>query len=197
MANFNDRELAVAKVYARAMLDLAQQSESSAEVLEELDAILAQAEASEELSDFLSNPVLDIGARRESLEVIFRGRVSDMTLDSIQVINRKGRLQLLPVIAEAYRAELRERQGLVEVHVTSAVPLPEAQRQRLLAAIDRQTGKKSQIVETVDPDILGGLVVRVGDDKIDTSVARELDKLSAALAERASKEILAGKAYTV
>lgn len=194
MAN-DDRELAVAKVYSQAILELAVEAGSSEEVLAELEALLGQAEADADLARFFENPLLETAARRESLETMFRGRLSDLTVDALQVINQKGRLSLLPAIIATYREALRERQGLVEVEVTSAVPLSEELRRRLEGAIDRHTGKKSILVETVDPDIVGGLVVRVGDDKIDTSVARELDKLSSALSERASQEILTGKAY--
>jgi len=196
MASIDDKQLAVARIYARALLDLAEEAGTVGEVLAELQAVLAQAETDAEFGDFLANPLIEPGLRRQSLEKILRGQISDLTVDALQVINRKGRLALLPAVVEAFRAEHREREGLVEVRVTSAVPLGQALRERLSKAIDRHTGQRGELVESVDPDILGGLVVRVGDEKIDTSVARELDKLSRVLAERASQEILSDKAYT-
>ena len=191
----DDKERAIAQVYARSLLDLAQDSGEVQAVAEELDELLAYGERDEEFMHFLTNPLTEPARRRQSLEKIFRGKMSDLTLDGLQVINRKGRMELLPAIVRAYKDERRKREGWVEVEVVSAVPLTDALRERLRQAVDRRTGKKSEIKEVVDPSILGGLVVRVEDEKIDTSVARELAVLSARLSGRASAEILSGKDY--
>jgi F0F1-type ATP synthase delta subunit len=139
--------------------------------------------------------MVDDKARAKVIETVFRGRASDLLTDSLQVINRKGRLGALPAIAEAYRREYRDRRGLVEATVRTAVPLPPALRERLVAEVGRLSGKTAQLVERVDPGILGGLVVEFAGEKIDASVASRLSGLGKALFARASAEIHSGKAY--
>lgn len=191
----DDKERAIAQVYARSILDLAQEAGEVETVADELQELIDYAEKQEEFGSFLTNPLTEPARRRGSLETLFRGRMSDLTLDALQVINRKGRMELLPAIVQAYKDERRKREGWVEVEVVSAVPLTDALRERLRQAVDRRTGRKSEIKEVVDPSILGGLVVRMEDEKIDTSVARELAVLSERLSRRASAEILSGKDY--
>lgn len=193
----DDRQFAVARVYARALLDLAEETGAAEDLLEELAAAARLADSNPELADFLSSPLVGAETRRQAIERFFRGRASDLLVDALQVVSRKGRLAFLPAIAESYRREHRERRGIVDAEVTSATPLSPALRERLSRAIAARTGRQSQLVERVDPDLLGGLVVRVGDQKIDASVARGLAKLAASLAERASQEILAGRLAAV
>ena len=79
--------------------------------------------------------------------------------------------------------------------VTSAVPLGADARERLTKAMQARTGKKPQLIERVDESLLGGLVVQVGDEKLDCSVAHRLATLRESFRERASREIQAGTAY--
>lgn len=195
MPTFNDKEIAVARLYARSILDLARREGSEEAILDELAGLAGLAEESADFTRLLRDPLLGTGEVGEAIEKLFRGKLADLTVDALQVMRRKGRLALLPAVAETYRREHQAVLGIVDVHVKSAVPLPPALAARLVAAVDRHTGKQSHLIETVDPDILAGLVVRVGDEKIDTSVARELSRLGAALLARASREILSRKDY--
>jgi F-type H+-transporting ATPase subunit delta len=195
--SFDDRQLAVARVYARAILDLAEETGAADELLEELAAVARLAETRPELADFLASPLVGGEARRQAIERLFRGRASDLLVDALQVVSRKGRLGNLAAIAASYREEHRSRRGIVEARVTTAVPLSPALKERLARALAAKTGKTSQVVEEVDPDLLGGLMVQVGDQKFDASVTHALGKLAAALSERASREILSGRLAAV
>lgn len=191
MAGHDDKTLAIARPYAEALLGLARAAGADDRVREELDEI-ARLAAGPAFRDYLGNPAVDAGERRESLERIFRGKASDLVVDTLQVMNRKGRIALVPAVAAAYRAAHDEAAGRVEVAVTSAVPLTDPQRRRLVAAIEGGTGLAPKLVERVDPAILGGLVVRLGDQKADASVATRLRNLSEALRARASRQLRSG-----
>lgn len=193
---YDGKQLAIAKVYARSVLTLAEKSGSAELVLNELAELAALVHESPVFARMISDPLLGTEELRRALERLFRGKVSDLVVDTLQVMRRKGRLALLPALSESYRREHQAASGILDVRVVSAVPLSPELRQRLTLAIDRHTAHKSHLIETVDPEILGGLVVRVGDEKIDASVARELASLGRAFAARASKEILSGRAYT-
>lgn len=192
---FDDRQLAVARVYARSLLDLAAETGATEAVAGELAVAAELAQTNAELKDFFGSPLIGTEERRRTIEKIFRGRASDLVVDALQVINRKGRLGLIGAIAESYRREDKLRRGIVDVHVTTAVPLGDAMRTRLKKALDERTGRQALLLERVDATIIGGLILQVDDDKIDASVTKELAKLSGLLAERASREILSGKSH--
>lgn len=192
MANVDSRETGVARVYAKAMLDLAAAQGQEDALLEELHELGRAIAADSELATFLASPLVSSEARAEVLEKVFRRRASDLLVDSLEVINRKGRLALLPAIAAAYRDEYRELRGQVDARVTTAVPLNEAQRGSLAAAIAKFTGKRPELIERVDPSILGGLMVEVAGEKIDSSLATRLHDVGVALAQRAAQELHAG-----
>jgi len=192
MANVDGRDLGVARVYARAMLDLAAAQDQADALLEELQQLGQAIAGNPELATFLASPLVSGEARAEVLEKVFRRRASDLLVDALEVINRKGRLGLLPAIIEAYRGEYRALRGLVDALVTTAVPLTPAQRTRLTQAIAALTGKQPELIERVDRAILGGLVVEVAGEKIDTSLATQLHDVGAALAQRAALELHRG-----
>lgn len=195
MASGDERLATLARIYARAILELAEEKGEGDALFEELKAVAQVAARDPAFADFLGSPLVDKEDRRASLEAIFRGRASDLLVDTLQVVNRKGRLALLPAIVRAYRGELRERRGLVDVKVKTAAPLPEPLRERLAAALVRLTsGRRPEIEERVEPALVGGMVIEVEGRKLDASLATRLRELGAALAERATQEILRRRA---
>lgn len=195
MATVDERDLALGRLYAGALLDLAEASGRADALGEELYEFVRVVGESPELADFLSTPLVEDEMRAATLEKTLRGRASDLFVDALQVIRRKGRLGKLPAIAEAYRLELRDRRGLVDAQVVSAVPLSAQLRTQLTESLRRFSGREPHLVERVDPALLGGTVVKIAGQKIDTSVATHLRELSDALLARASREIQSGKAY--
>nr|MDP9122938.1 F0F1 ATP synthase subunit delta [Acidobacteriota bacterium] len=103
----DERELGVGRVYARAILDLAESQGAAESLLGELTDLAAYAAGNPEFESFLTSPLIEDGARVDVLEKIFRGRASDLLVDALQVVNRKGRIGLLRAIAQAYRQEYR------------------------------------------------------------------------------------------
>jgi len=195
MATVDDRDLALGRLYAGAMFELASQTQQEDSLGEELYELVRAVGENPEFADFLSTPLVDDEVRAATLEKTMRGKASDLLVDSLQVIRRKGRLGDLPAIAEAYRLELRDRRGLVDAQVTSAIPLTAQLRAQLTESLRRLSGKEPFLVERVNPALLGGTVVQIAGQKIDTSVATHLRELSDALLDRASREIQSGKAY--
>jgi F-type H+-transporting ATPase subunit delta len=195
MAKVDDRDLDVAGVYAHSMIELAEERGQLDELLEELDGLTQYLDQTPAFEEFLSSPLIDDEDRAKVLEKAFRGKASDLLLDALLVINRKGRLGYVQAIAEAYRRQFRLRRGLVEARVRTTVPLTEALRAELVAAITRFSGKRPILSESLDPSLIGGMIVEVDGRKIDTSLASRLKGLSAALTRRASQEIYSGRTY--
>jgi F-type H+-transporting ATPase subunit delta len=195
MASVEDHQGGVPQVYAEALLAVAEEQGVADEVLAELDGLADLVAKDRELETFLASPLIESEVRTRTLEKLLRGRASDLLVDALQVINRKSRLALLPEIAAAYRQEHRKLRGRVQVFVTSAVPLDDAMRASLREAAARFSGKTAELFERVDPGLLGGMVVRVGDERIDSSVKTKLRELGGALLRRASLEVQSGSRY--
>ena len=193
MAGFDDSQLAVASVYAEALLDMAQERGAVDELSAELQSIAAMFDRDPATAALFSSPMVDARARAAALERIFRGNASELLADSLQVIQRKGRLELLPAIAEAYRALRDQRQGVVDALVTSAVPLSAELRDRLTRELAQALAKQPRLAEIVEPAILGGVVIEVDGKKFDSSVSSQLRRLEANLLERATNEIVRGR----
>jgi F-type H+-transporting ATPase subunit delta len=192
MANVDSRDRGVARIYARAILDLAAEQGQEDALLGEIEELGRAVEADAELAAFLASPLVSGQARAEVVEKVFRRRASDLLVDALEVINRKGRLGLLPAIVSAFRGEYRELRGLVDARVVTAVPLSARQRARLVEALARFTGKQPELVEHVDPSILGGLVVEVAGEKFDGSLVTRLHDIGTLLAQRAAQELHRG-----
>lgn len=195
MANtVDDRGLVLGRIYARVLLDLAAEQGTVDELLDELTALAGYLEAHPEVGELFASPFVDSKERARSLEKVFRGRASDLLVDAMQVMNRKGRLGFMRTLARAYWLELRDRRGQVPVVVRTAVPLSAPLRERLSEALAGFTGLQPILIEKVDPSVLGGMVVVVAGTKIDTSVASRLRDLGAAFERRSSEEIQRGTA---
>jgi F-type H+-transporting ATPase subunit delta len=195
MASIDEREREVGRLYAEAILHVAEEGGQAESLLEELNGLVEYLDRNPEFERFLASPLIEEGPHAQVIEDAFRGKASDLLVDSLLVINRKGRLSALRAIAVAYRAALRDLRGWMDVHVRTAVPLTEPLRARLNQVLAASTSRRPTLIEKVDPALIGGLVIEVEGRKVDASVASRLNDLSEALLARASREIHSGKAY--
>lgn len=183
----------LARIWAAALLRVAEEQGVSDAVLGELEEVARYGEANPGFARAFLSSVGPAEQRRAAFERILRGRVSEVFADFVQVLDRKGRSGLLPEVARAYRAALQASRGIVDVEVVSVAPLGGAERERVAAAVRRRTGLEARLIERIDPSLLGGLVVRVRDSKFDSSLRTRLEKMRHALLERATHEIIQGR----
>lgn len=182
----------LARTYAEALFRVAEEKRAAEEVLEQLEELVRLGDEHPGFRRAFLSPLASPAQRAQGIERLLRGRAQDVLVDFYQVLNRKGRPTLLPAVAEAYREVLQEARGIVDVYVESAAALGDSDRQRLQQAILARTGLKSRLLERVEPDLLGGLVLRIRDAKFDTSLKTKLERLRVALLERGSSEIIRG-----
>lgn len=195
MARLDEQQLAVAGVYARALLALAVERDEADEVEGELAELARFLAAHPEIESYLTSPLVDEEGRTVALEKAFRARANELVVNTLQVMSSKGRLELLRALAEAYRLENAHRRGEVDVEVTTAVELSDDLRRRIAVAASRFAGRRARLVERVEPELLGGLVLQIGDRKIDGSLVRRIHEARAGLLERASQELQGEKSY--
>ncbi len=195
MASVDERQREVGRLYAEVILHVAEEQGQAEALRDELAELVGYLDRTPELEQLFSSPLIEEDPLAEVIEKAFRGKASDLLVDSLQVINHKGRLGSLRAIAAEYRAALLKRGGWIDVHVRTAVPLTDALRARLTTAVAAATGSKPTLIEHVDPSVVAGLVVELEGRKIDASLASRLHQLTEALLARASREIQSGKAY--
>lgn len=182
-----ERMQGTADVYASALFALASEKQSVDAVRGELEELSALQRSDAAFAAFLSSTALDADKRELSLEKMFRGRLSDMTLNTLHVMNRNGRSALLDAVLRRFVVQAEEAAGQVEVTATSAVELDDAQRGTVTETAAKLSGKAPVMEFRVDPAIVGGLVLQVGDIRYDNSVRSQLKAARARLLERAER----------
>jgi F-type H+-transporting ATPase subunit delta len=165
-----------ARRYAEAAFEIAERDDS----MEVWVAALAVAEerlVSPEVVRLLSNPSIPAASRTEVLERIVGDEVDGAPRNLLSLLIRRGRFEQLPAVIREFGRLYRRREGIVEATVTSAAALDSAEIDALQARLESLTGKRIELSQAVDPDLLGGVQVRVGDQLIDGSVAGRLERL--------------------
>lgn len=192
MASEFDISQAAAAIYAESLLQLADEARSAEPVGQELADLAALWRAQPSFAAMMSSAAIDEDARRESLKKIFGGKLNKLVFNLLMVLNEKRRSSILPAVCDAYRRKLTLKLGRQEVFISTAVPLDDPQRATLREAAKRILGRDPVLVERVDPELLGGLIVQAGDRQYDTSIKRRLRDLRSALLAATEKHLLAG-----
>jgi F-type H+-transporting ATPase subunit delta len=174
----------VAAAYAQSLLELAIERNTAEAIGQELGDLKKIVAENPSFRAFLSNPGISEAERGEVIKRTFEGRVNPLLLNFLNVLNDKGRLASIIMIADAYDDLLDEKLGKVEVDVTVAQKLSAEQLEEVRRRVSAALGKDAVIHQYVDESIIGGLVLRVQDKLIDSSVRSQLralrDKLLAA-----------------
>ncbi|MBP9027179.1 MAG: ATP synthase F1 subunit delta [Phycisphaerae bacterium] len=182
----------IAKVYADALFDLAKAAGTIDKIGAELQELASFQVQEPQFAEFLSSQVIDDDERERSLERMFRGRVDDALLDTLQVMNQHGRIGLLPQLLRAFVLRIEEDRGQVEVRAISAVELSGVEQADVQTLAAQLTGRQPLMDYRIDPSIIGGLVLEVGGYRYDDSVRHNLDALRRRLLERSSRGLKIG-----
>jgi F-type H+-transporting ATPase subunit delta len=167
----------VVKRYAGALFALALKHDNLDAVETGLHAVKDAFKASPQLMIVLLHPRISQAKKEEILRRIFGDQVKDDVLHLLLLMAQKDRTSQIPFIAAQFDRLLQLHRKEANGEVVSAVPLSEAQNSQLTEQLLRVTGFKVRLQHKIDPSILGGLVVRVGDHLIDSSVATQLNLL--------------------
>ena len=172
--------MSVATTYAEALYEAA----ADADAVEAVSADVAEfAEAyagSDELRSVLDNPEIDTRTKKGTVTALTEG-ANPLVANFLQVLLDRGRMHEFGEIARAFGERVARAQDLLEVEAVTAVPLPDDLRARIVKRIEEKTGSSVALTESVDPDIVGGLVLRVGGVVVDGSVRHRIDELREAL----------------
>ena len=168
----------VAIPYALALLEVATDAGALPAVRKELSAFAGLVEASEELRIVLTNPTVDAVTRKAIVGAMAkRGRYSKLTTNFLSLLADKRRLNAIGDIASEFTRRADKRSGILHGTVETAVQLSPAQRTQLKSAVEKLTGKKVQLEESVNPTLIGGMRLRVEGQLYDSSLRTHFENV--------------------
>lgn len=166
----------VARVYGQALFDAARDARVVDQVGRELGDVAAALAASASLRSVLADPQIDTDAKSRVLAEITRGG-QQLVVNTLQLMLERGRLGVLPELHRVYDDLAAQEEGAVEVEVVSAMELSADTEKEIAARVQEATGRRVDLARRVDPSILGGLVLRIGDVIVDGSVKARISQL--------------------
>ena len=162
--------------YAKAILDIAQTSGKADAVNNDMKSIVTAVSESADLKDFLTSPIIKIEVKKSALSEIF-SNVEKETNSLFHLLFENKRFEILEAIAIQYNKLFDESNGIEVAKVTTAFPITAELETKVLAKIAEFSNKKITIQNIVDPAIIGGFILRVGDQQYNASVASKLSEL--------------------
>ena len=174
------RRETAARRYAEAAFELGRSDESLDAWSEDL-ARLSDALASLQVETVVRHPAIAFERKQELLRRVVGDGVSPQALNLVLLMIRRGRPKQVPAMVERFNELLRRERGVVRAEVRSALPLEEPEREAISERLRALTGDAVEINELVDPSLIGGIAVRIGDRLYDASVRSRLERLRARL----------------
>jgi F-type H+-transporting ATPase subunit delta len=176
-------------VYAKALLRVGKKSGRLDQLVQQLDSFVDLMNQLPKLQAILESPRVSTIEKERILSKVLDERADKDFANFIRVVSAKGRFDCLPVIRSCVHDLADEMAGRVKVTVSSAEALSDELIQNVRATLGRVLGKEIQLQTKVDPEIIGGLVIRVGDTVYDASIRNQLKRVGSAAIGRANQEI--------
>lgn len=171
------------RMYARALFEAAEGLDRVDVARDELAQLAAALEASPELEAFLANPQLDPGAKASVLEEVTTG-ADPVVRNFVRLVAEKGRAGQLRPIAEEFQAIVDRAQGRLKVELTTAYELDEQEARAIVRQVEQASGRTVEATRSVDPELIGGMILQAGSLRVDASVRGRLARLRRELVTR-------------
>ena len=172
-------ERRVASRYSKSLLSLAQEKGLLEEVNSDMELFAATFKNNRDLSIVIKNPIVPNHKKLSILKALFDGKVSELTLRFFEIISRKNRESLLPDIAASFNEQYNVFKGIVIAQVVTSFPLDNKLREDFKKVVKHEFGQEKTVLleEKVDPSLIGGYTLTVGDKQIDQTLDTQLKKL--------------------
>lgn len=174
----------IAQVYSRALFEVAKENDGLDEIHEHLAQFCDTLAESRELQVFFFSPYLSSQEKKEGISKLIEGG-NEHFVRFLELLAERHRMPVIFRIRRAFDSLWADEKKLLPVSVTSAVELDEKLVKEIGTRIEEETGRKVELSSTVDPDVLGGLVLRVGNLVLDASVRARLERLRKQVARAA------------
>ena len=163
--------------YAEALLGAAQDGRAVEQVRADLDSLVQLVNETPLLRALIERPDLEAEQKFQALQASLGGQLSQITMSLLRVLFEHGRGPDLEAVRDSYHDLADEAEGIVRADARSVVPLSAEQRRRLVFALEKMTGRRIALTERIDPSVLAGASVQVGDQLIDGSAAGRFARL--------------------
>ncbi len=168
-------ESRVASRYAKSLLLLAKEKGVLDFLIHDMNLFAQVCEQNPDFVRAMKNPIINHDKKLSILKKLFEGKVNPITISIFEIVTRKNREEYLPDIAYEFKAQYRELNGIIAAEVTTTFPLTDELRKQFNGLVSK--GKPVELKELVDKDIIGGFILKVGDNQIDESIKSKLQKL--------------------
>ncbi|GGF91895.1 F0F1 ATP synthase subunit delta [Paenibacillus abyssi] len=179
------RETLVAKRYAKALFELAQQNNVVSDVEDQLMLVVRALEGDADIVKFLVSPNISTDKKIDLVKQALSGKVSEMVIQTIELLISRGRNDIIGEVYSAYKKVAGEALGQADAIVYTAKQLPEDEMQKIGIRFGAMIGKKIRVEQIVEPALLGGIQVRIGDRLYDGSLSGKLARLEKSLKSQA------------
>ena len=167
----------VARRYAEAFFSIAQEASKIGDYQAELGKIVQSIQETEGLREYFAHPLIPTQEKNNIAKQLFSQEVSEITLNFLLLVLDKRREIYLELIFKEYEDMADETNNIKKAELISAMPVPDAEISTLAETMSKATGKTIQLKLTIDPLLLGGVKIRMGDKIIDASIAKKLEML--------------------
>jgi F-type H+-transporting ATPase subunit delta len=185
-------DMTVARRYAQALHNEAEQAGTVGQVDQDMAIIQESLEGSRQLVQVFGSPVIPREKKASVLRQLFEKRLRPLTFRFLMLLVEKQREDLFPSVVAAYRRLRDDQQGIAEAFVKTSHPLDAGETARIAERLERLTGRKIRLTASLEPELIGGAVIRVGDTVYDGSVRHQL----AALREKLKRGVAISPAGT-
>ena len=166
----------VHRVYAQALLDAAQEKKRLDAVRKQFAEFAAALRGSDELRRFLQNPQVELLTKQAALEGLLKGS-DELFLNFVQLLADKSRIAEVEQVYEEWTRLLALQERILELELQTAVELSDEEAAKVVGQIEKASGRKIVATRTVDPGLIGGVVVQAGSLRLDASVRGRLEQL--------------------
>lgn len=167
----------VASRYAKSLLDLSVEKGALEAVYNDMLQVKAVCDENKDFVSFLNSPIIKTDKKTEVFKAIFGGKLSPISSSFLDIIAQKRRESYIPQIAQAFTEQYKAYKKILTAVITSATGLDATTRAKALELVKAQANGEVELVEKVDPSVIGGFVIKIGDRQIDKTVSRQLANL--------------------
>jgi F-type H+-transporting ATPase subunit delta len=171
------KETLVASRYAKSLLGLAIEQSKLEEAFADMKLVAKTCNENRDFSLLLKSPIVKSDKKQSILTAIFGTKLSELGSAFVAIIVRKKREYLLEEIASEFVKQYKKHKHIVTAKVTSVVKLDDAMKARIVKLVSSNEGEGVELIEVIDPSIIGGFIVRVGDKEVDASIIGRLADL--------------------
>lgn len=183
-------DIKVASRYAKSLIDLALEKGALEEIYKDMQLFDKISQQNRDFVLMLRNPIISHSKKNAVLHSLFKGKVNPATMAIFDIITRKNREAYLPAVAEVFIDMYRKQKGIEKATITTAVPINNELRNIFKQQITQKTGKQVELIDKVDPSIIGGFVLRIGDRQMDNSIRYKLASLEQELSDNSYIKVI-------